>query len=134
MTETYKKQLFRISLLLCVTALLLALYLGYSYEHTPDKMLEDATEDAKRQADTAAREINAKLGKLPAISESIANDLSNGALKNDQVVERLKETMEEHPELFGVAVAYKPYEYESKRRLYAPYYVRKQGELQLSYR
>jgi len=47
------------------------------------------------------------------------------------LLERLKSTIEQNPNWFGVGAAYASYTYKSQIRLYAPYYTRKQGKLQL---
>ncbi len=127
--KKYQRSIFRISLMLCVVSLLFALIFGSIYVNSSSRMLDDAKSDAEGQARNAANEIDIELSKLITISESIANDLNSGKLKDDKVNERLRVTLEDHTKLWGVSVAYKPYEYNLSTRLYAPYFIRN-GEIQ----
>ena len=131
MHEKRQKLVFRISLLLCIISFVLVLFLGNAYLSSPSQMLDDAKDSATSQADDAAMVIGSNLSKLVTISESLADDLSSGELEGAQVSERLKKTMEENPDLFGLSAVYKPYAFDPEKRLYAPYYVRKDGELEL---
>lgn len=130
-TADHRKLILTLPSLLCIASLLLIIFLGHAYLTNADQMLGRAREDAEKQAERATGVISGKLGELPAITESIADDLSTGKLKNDQVVGRLNATLKEHPELFGVTAGYVPYEYDSETRLYAPYCVWKRGEPEL---
>jgi hypothetical protein len=129
--EKYQKWIFRISLLLCVASLFVVLSLGYTYVHSPSQLVEAAEDNAQNQAEVATKEIDRELSELKKIPESIATDLTNGELEDHQVVERLKDTIEEHPEFFGISAVYTPYAYDPEKKLYAPYYVRKNNELEL---
>lgn len=130
-TADHRKLILTLSSLLCIASLLLIIFLGHAYITNADQMLGHARDSAEAQAECATGVISGKLGELPAITESIADDLGTGKLKNNQVAGRLKDTLEAHPELFGVAAGYMPYEYDSKTRLYAPYCVWKRGEPEL---
>ena len=127
----HQKQILKVSLFMCVTFLLIIVFLGYTYLQNTSQMLEDANENAEAQAKDAAGEIGNRLGELITISRSIENDLSSGELQDEQVSARLKNTLQEHPDLYGVVVAYQPYAYNSTTRLYAPYYVWEEGEPRL---
>ncbi len=129
--DKYQKHIFRICILCCIITLFLVLFLGYTYMHSTSSMLEDAKENARNQAKDAAAEIDSNLVNLITISESITNDLNSGKQEDDKVSARLKNTLQDHPELYGVVAAYKPYAYNSTTRLYAPYYIWEQNEPQL---
>lgn len=129
--DKYQKHIFRICLLGCIITLFLVLFIGYTYMHSTSSMLEDAKENARNQAKDAAAKIDSNLVNLITISESITNDLNSGKLEDDKVSARLRNTLQRHPELYGIVVAYKPYAYNSTTRLYAPYYILGQNEPQL---
>ncbi|MBA2868918.1 cache domain-containing protein [Methanococcus maripaludis] len=131
MNEKKQKLVFRTSLLLCILSFVLLIFLGNYYMSCQSQMLDDAKENAKSQADNAAMIIGKNLSKLVTISESLANEMSSGELKNSEVTERLKNDMEENTDLFGHFAAYEPYAFNSEKRLYAPYYVRVNRELEL---
>ncbi len=129
--DKHGKLIFNILLLLCIISFVLVLFLGNAYLSNTSRMLDDAKDSAKSQADDAAMDIERNLTKLVTISESLADYLSSGNLTDEQVTERLNKTMEKNPDIFGLSAVYKPYAFDPKKRLYAPYYVRKDGELKL---
>lgn len=129
--DKHGKLIFKILLLLCITSFILVLFLGHTYVDSPSRMLDDAKINAKIQAEDSAKQIDNELGKLMPISESIANDLSSGELEHDQTAERLREILENNPELQGAFAAYEPYEYNSTTRLYGPYIIRNGGLRQI---
>jgi hypothetical protein len=123
-TNDNENLVFRILLLLCITSFLFVIFFGYAYVNNPSQMLESAKTNAIDQAKDASLQIDLELRKIKPISESIANDLTTGELEKKDIVNRLKETLEDNPKLFGAGVAFKPYKYNSTQRLYAPYYKR----------
>jgi len=113
-TANLRKLTRTLSLLLCIASLLLIMFLGHAYITNADQMLGRASDNAENQAECAVEKISNELGELPAITKSIADDISTGRLEDGQVAGRLKDTLEEHPELFGIAAGYVPYEYNPK--------------------
>ena len=130
-TGNNQKRIFKIVLFLCTVSLFLVLFIGYTYSQSTTGMLETAKENAKNQAEYAAGEIDRDFSELITISEAIANDLSSGELENKNILDRLKTTVEDNPELYGIYTAYTPYAYEAEKRLFAPYYVRENENIRL---
>ncbi len=130
--DKHGRLIFNILLLLCITSFILVLFLGQAYVKSPSQMLESAKSNARDQAGNASQQIDLELMILKSNSESIANDLTSGELEKKEIVNRLKETLEDNPKLFGSSVVYKPYQYNSTQRLYGPYYKRnRNGSLEL---
>jgi hypothetical protein len=123
-TDDKENLVFKILLLLCIASFLLVLFFGQSYVKSPSQMLESAKSNARDQAENASLQIDVELIKLKSISESIANDLTSGELEKKETANRLKETLEDNPKLYGAFFAYEPYQYNSTLRLYGPYYMR----------
>ncbi|REJ46899.1 MAG: hypothetical protein DWQ53_10130 [Microcystis flos-aquae DF17] len=130
-TNPWQQRIFRLSLTLCVISFLLATFTIYAYWREKNQTRETAKNNARQEAVRAAKEIDNQLRKLQDSANSIAQDISKGKLKDQQLLERLKSTIEQNPNWFGVGAAYAPYTYNSQIRLYGPYYIRKQGKLQL---
>ena len=129
-TNPWQKRIFRLSLTLCVISFLSATFTIYAYWREKNQTRETAKNNARQEAVRAAKEIDNQLRKLQDSANSIAQDISKGKLKDQQLLERLKSTIEQNPNWFGVVAAYAPYTYKSQIRLYAPYYTRKKGKLQ----
>lgn len=125
----YKRLIFCLYFLLCATFFILFLYLGYNYSNNEDEKLEKAMEDSKVQAYDSAKKLESTFDEVMAITLSIKGLLYFWQHEDDQGLLKLKRAIEEYPDFYGVLVAYKPYAYDSERQLYAPYYLRKEGEL-----
>ncbi|MGK7954953.1 MAG: hypothetical protein AB4063_06795 [Crocosphaera sp.] len=125
------QKVFRLSLFLCLSSFLLVVFTGYSYWRERHDILTDAKNKAKQEAVKAAKDIDAHLVKLKDSATAIANDLTSGTLKKEQLLDRVRDTMEENTDFWQVTVAHVPYGYDPNIRLYAPSYNRKEGKIQL---
>jgi sigma-B regulation protein RsbU (phosphoserine phosphatase) len=110
---------------------LLATFTSYSYWREKNQTREKAKNKARQEAIRTAKEIDTQLRKLQDSVNSIADELTTGKLKDGQLLDRLKSTIEQNPSWFQVGAAYAPYAYNPKIRLYSPYYIRKQGKVQM---
>ncbi|MDJ0846436.1 cache domain-containing protein [Crocosphaera sp.] len=123
------QKVFRLSLFLCVSSFFLVIFTGYSYWREKNYILTEAKNNAKQEAVQAAKQIDSHLVKLKDNATSIANDLTSGTLKKEQLLDRLRNTMEENPEFYEAGVAYVPYSYDPNIRLYAPVYKRNKEQI-----
>lgn len=123
------QKVFRLSLFLCVSSFLLVIFTSYSYLRQKHHILTEAKNNAKQEAIKAAKQIDGHLVKLKDNATSIANDLTSGTLKKEQLLDRLRNTMEENPEFSEIGSAYVPYKYDSNIRLYGPGYERKGNQI-----
>lgn len=76
---------------------------------------------------TAASHIDSILQQTMAEADGLTSDISLGLLSNRQILARLKQLAKGSPYHYGAAIAYRPYGYDPQRRLYAPYYNKKEG-------
>ncbi|MDJ0580952.1 cache domain-containing protein [Crocosphaera sp.] len=125
------QKVFRVSLFICISSFLLVIFTGYSYWRERHHILADAKNNAKQEAVEAAKKIDSHLVKLKNSATAIANDLTSGRLKKEQLLDRLRSTMEENTAFYQAGVAYVPYGYDPNIRLYATSYKRKEGKIQL---
>lgn len=132
MGETFmRKLIFRTSLLLCGVSFLLVLLLVYHYLRDKDQQVQAAKGHARLEAVRATEQIDTKLRKVMSLVQSMADDLSSGTLKDERLVDRLKSTIDVNPDLFEVGAAYVAFAYDPTVRLYAPHYMKRDGQLQL---
>ncbi|WP_440947658.1 cache domain-containing protein [Methanosarcina sp. T3] len=81
----------------------------YKSSKTNEIILEEAEEDAHKQAHFALKKIVEELDSTRLIAEEISTDLSSGKLKNDSMIKaRLLSEMENNPGIFSIVVAYSP--------------------------
>lgn len=118
----WQRLVFLSSLVLCASSLVLVIALVLSHRADQSQRVAGARELAAQQARLAAGQIEEEAARLSQISSSLADDLSSGQLPKDQLTDRLASIINQNPDLFGVGVAYVPYQYDPSVRLYAPYY------------
>jgi len=70
----------------------------------------------------ATQDIEAILRQTMKDADTVADGLSKGKLSSSEVLQRLKTIAQNDPKYYGAAIAYRPYGYDPKRRLYSPYY------------
>jgi uncharacterized membrane protein YqjE len=128
-----KKLIFRVLLVLCVVSFVLLVY-QISEQETSEELGLHATIKAESQAKEAAEDIDQSLSIMMEVTTSIAEELSSGELKDDQVAPTINETLENNPEFFGITVAYNPSVKHSMNDsgLYAPYVFRGPDGLRLT--
>ncbi|MBA4417843.1 MAG: hypothetical protein C0392_08025 [Syntrophus sp. (in: bacteria)] len=117
---------------LAIITFFLSVSLVYNHLSYKNRVVHSARERVINHSEKAAGEIDDVLKKNMSIVHAIANDLSKGTLARDSIPARLKAALEQNPHLHGIGVAYTPYAYSPARRLYAPYYSKKQGKPHLT--
>ena len=126
-----EKLVAKVSFALCTASLLVVMVSVYAYLQEKNQQIENAKLTAKEETNRAAEEIDRQLREIMNAANAIADDLSTQTLTKQNLVDRLRTTLQENPKLFGVGATYVPYAYDSKIRLYGPYYTRRDGQLEL---
>jgi hypothetical protein len=125
----------RISLLLCIASLLVALSLTGLYIYNNSQVENTARSIAKERALDSATTIEETLSKLPDIAQSIADDITSGKLTDEQVEDRLVSELEMCPRINAITAAYVPefvpdFAPQADRNLYSPWsYRQPDGEI-----
>ncbi len=130
-TSASARLILRLSLGLCVASFVLVVVLFFSYWQERQQRLLQAKNQAQQEAVRAADSIEQKARQLMDSAQAIADDLTEGKLKNEQLIDRLRSTSQQNPSFYQVGAAYVPYAYKPSLRLYAPFYTKRQGEMQL---
>tara|TARA_R110001592_G_scaffold357416_1_gene660644 strand:+ start:228359 stop:230500 length:2142 start_codon:yes stop_codon:yes gene_type:complete len=97
-----------------------------------------ASEEALRdgyQAGTerAAELIGQRIERVQVAARDLAESISDGSLAPADYEQALEKMLRQSPAFYGGAIAFAPYALDPKRRLYAPYFSRKNGELEFMY-
>jgi len=126
-----QKLTFWCLLLTTLFSFFLSIFLIYnhiSYKNTIEKKVKDRVFS---QTMEGAKEIDIILKKRMSIAQNIVDDLTSGKLSAKETLKKIRDIVDENPDIHGIAIAYKPYAYDPKVRLHAPYYARKHGKPQL---
>lgn len=116
--------------LLAVTAVLTAVFLT-DYISYRRKVTREAKTAVSELTVRAAAQIDGVVSRIMTDATALADALSRQELDDDDVARRLTAALDTDPRLFGMGVLYKPYAYQSDRRLHAPYVTREGGEARL---
>ncbi len=93
------------------------------------KEIEQRHQLARNETARAVSYISTKLQLLESIGISLEKKLEeNSTMQSKKLEAILMAKAVENPEIFGVGVAYKPYTFDGKQRLYAPYIKHEAGE------
>lgn len=89
----------------------------------------EAKELAQSEVQRAAHRIDQELARIVPIVESFARRLSDGQLEDRQGLENaLLQSFRDHPGLFEIGVAYRPFAFRPELRLFAPHYGMRNSE------
>lgn len=114
-------------LLLSLVGLGVSSLLAFNLWDSRNRIVSAAIEKTTRNAADAAARIDADLNRFMPLVRALADDLGSEHLLDQNLQQRLRVLLDDNPGLDGIGVAYAPYAYDSKRRLYAPYLIR-QGD------
>jgi preprotein translocase subunit SecE len=114
---------FSILLSFCGLSFLFVLFLVFNYVQDKNQNVQIAKHDAQQEIIKVTKQIDSVMSDISSIAHAIADDISSGKLKRQQILLRLKNTLENTPNIFGVGVAFVPYVNHSQKRKLSPYYV-----------
>jgi hypothetical protein len=100
--------------------------LFFQLDQTKSEDQQAPIEYARLKTKEAAEAINEKLASIKPLAQEIADSITHSQISDQDLIEFLKETLDKHPDLFGVGAAYASSAHQGT--LYAPYYARLDGE------
>lgn len=114
--------LTRLVLLLCLISCALCAtltYRHYAYEHS---IYRTKKTELKRLTVDATRQIAAVLRQVMNTVDTLADGLTQGTIDKRNMRARIRAVLAANPNYYGCGIAFSPYGYDKKIRLYAPYY------------
>ena len=126
-----QKLIFWFLLLAALFSFFLSIFLIYNHISYKNIIAKKAKDQVVCHAMEGAGEIDNILRKRMSVAQNIADDLTADRVSREEVLKKIKNAVDENPNIYGIAIAYKPYAYNPKVRLHAPYYARKHGKTQL---
>ncbi|MCL1466217.1 hypothetical protein [Argonema galeatum] len=101
----WSKLVFRGSLLLCAASLLASGIEVFSLLREQNRLIELAKSNAKHEIVQASKQLGEKLQKLEDRTNAIARDLTEGKLKDGQLLERARQELAQNPDFLEVGAA-----------------------------
>ena len=123
-----KKNIFyKISISILFAFFILTTTLIYFYREYTNEITRTTKADTDEQAKITAEILDNSFSNVIKIADSIANELSNGTLKNENIKKRLEKQIDYKNKLCGVGVAFIPNTNDENLRVSSPYYASRVG-------
>ncbi len=97
-------------------------YWYFKYQ-TKEKIFQNAQNTAK----ATTQHIDAKFDTIMTLTDNLAQQIESGQIKYKNLKEKLHQVLVNNPELYGIGIAFLPYKFNSKQRLYSIYYAKPTG-------
>ena len=117
-----------IGLFFCLSA-----YHTYTYIYNRSLAERKHTIETQEEILHAANKFDLELRKFMDLAEDLADNLSTERMDSAQVLQYLKANVKNNKFVFGFGIGYEPYKYDGKRKLYAPFYIKPNDEVKLTY-
>lgn len=114
--------------LICLVAFFLTSFFIYKHIAFKKSVYESAKSELVQLTRDAAREIDKILIETMRSAEELAAGLSSGKINKGNMHARLKQMLANNPNFYGGTITYKPFGYDSKRKLYSAYYSKSGNE------
>ncbi|MDM8564208.1 cache domain-containing protein [Candidatus Halobeggiatoa sp. HSG11] len=124
----WKQHIFELISFICGISLLVVGFLMFDYVHEKNNKVRSEKTHAQQETIQAAQKIETVLGKLSTVAHDIADNISSGKLRRENILKRLKVALKTTPNMFGIGVAFAPYVEHPQKRKLSPYYVNKDGK------
>ena len=126
----FRARVYPVIAVLAVLFGLATVLLGIQHVIKQSGKLQEAKSSARAIAVEQADVINSRLQRLTPVAERMAAALTSGALQPQDVPARLKQALQEYPDLFEAGFAYLPNAKDKNVKLYAPHVARKGNDIE----
>lgn len=137
MTPTFaftpRRWLVAVSPLLMLLCLVLIVVNVMNYRHLHTEAFEQRTASYEAGTIKAASALDKMIVKVEQEAEALAAAITDGSLPVKDYEKALAEMLQRDPLFYGGAIAFAPYAFDPGRRLYAPYFARKDNALEFMY-
>lgn len=114
------------------SAVIFAVTLGYNYYQSRVILQKELESNARNLAMSLVYRVETKLTAVAKVAEGVARSLEVSKHTERELLALIRTIVENNPEIYGSAVAFEPYAFSAKSRLYAPYYYRENGKIAFS--
>lgn len=92
---------------------------------------EAGLELAQAEMNHADAEFSKRLDELTKITDALAEKISKGELDSLGIMQELEATMKANKDVFGFGVGYEPNTFNDNRRLFGPFFIRPNDQIEL---
>ena len=113
------------------SSVIFAVTLGYNYYSSRVLLEKELESNARNLALSLVNRVETELAAVAKVTEGTARAIEIGTFTEEDLLALIRATLEENPGIYGSAVAFEPYAFSTKSRLYAPYLYRDKGQISL---
>lgn len=113
------------------SALVFLIILSYNYYASRRMIEKDVKENAKNLAFSTANRIETILRSVQKVTENMACFLENSSYNKKELLQFLKITVENNPEIYGSTIAFEHYSFDNNLPAFAPYFYKENGKIRL---
>ncbi len=129
----HAKHLFIIKLITALIAFGVCVVLLGFYTFASHEELEYEKQKSVQVIKDNVGSLHHMLVDYERLGKEISYDIFADRLNKQELIDRMKQDLNENPSLYGITIAYVPYGYSPTRRLYAPYVHRHGDSVQVEY-
>ena len=112
-----------IRLVLVITlssAVIFVVTLGYNYYQSRVILEKELESNARNLAMSLVNRVEIQLTAVTKVTEGLARYVETDKHTEQELLSLIRTTVEHNPEIYGSFVAFEPYAFSAKSRLYAP--------------
>ena len=106
-----------------------AVTLGYNYYQSRVILQNELESNARNLAMSLVNRVEIQLTGVTKVTKGLAHYVETDKQTEQKLLSWIRTTVENNPEIYGAFVAFEPYAFSAKSRLYAPYYYREKGKI-----
>jgi hypothetical protein len=92
-----------------------------------------AVDQVHSQLENAEQKFSTRLKELMNITEELAIAIGNESLDSTQILQVFEQKLINNPDIFGLGVGFEPYEFNKSQRLFAPFFIRPNNQIELQF-
>jgi sigma-B regulation protein RsbU (phosphoserine phosphatase) len=113
------------------SSMIFAVALAYNYASSRAMLETELESNARNLALSLVNRVEIELSSVAKTTEAMARAIEIGALGEPELLSLLRSTLEANPSIYGSTIAFEPYAFNARLRLYAPYLYRHDGRIEL---
>ncbi len=122
-----------ILLIMASITLILSSVLFYNYSFSRRIITANVEKNACNLALATVNRIDSVLLAVQKVPSSLAQFLENFSYEGGDLLTLIRTMVEKNPEIYGATIAFEPYAYNPNSRTFAPYFYKKNGNLEFAY-
>jgi sigma-B regulation protein RsbU (phosphoserine phosphatase) len=105
--------------------------LAYNYASSRAMLEKELESNARNLALSLVNRVEIELSSVAKTTEGMARALEISAYAEPELLSLIHSTLEANPDIYGSTIAFEPYAFSARLRLYAPYLYRHSGQIEL---